>query len=44
LARFSSCYWVVKWAAAGFVDTELSVNMEPEVGHGKTEVYTRVQA
>jgi hypothetical protein len=32
------------WAAAGFVDTELSVNMEPEVGHGKTEVYTRVQA
>jgi hypothetical protein len=33
-----------KWAAAGFVDTELGVNMEPEVGHGTTEVYARVQA
>ena len=32
------------WAAAGFVDTELCVNMEPEVGHGTTEVYARVQA
>jgi hypothetical protein len=32
------------WAAAGFVDTELGVNMEPEVGHGTTEVYARVQA
>ena len=34
----------IDWAAAGFVDTELGVNMEPEVGHGTTEVYTRVQA
>ncbi len=33
-----------RWAAAGFVDTELGVNMEPEVSHGKTEVYARVQA
>jgi DNA methylase/MerR HTH family regulatory protein len=33
-----------KWAAAGFEDTELGVNMEPEVGHGTTEVYARVQA
>jgi hypothetical protein len=32
------------WAAAGFEDTELGVNMEPEVGHGTTEVYARVQA
>ncbi|MHB1207308.1 MAG: hypothetical protein ACYCZX_17190 [Rhodospirillaceae bacterium] len=32
------------WPAAGFKDTELGVNMEPEVDHGKTEVYAGVQA
>jgi hypothetical protein len=34
----------VDWAAAGSEDTELGVLMEPEVGHGTTEVYRRVQA
>ena len=32
------------WPAPGFEDTELGVFMEPEVSHGKTKVYTRVQA
>jgi hypothetical protein len=32
------------WAAAGFKDTELGVNMEPEVGYGTSKVYARVQA
>jgi hypothetical protein len=32
------------WPAPGSEDTELGVLMEPEVGHGETEVYTRVQA
>ena len=32
------------WPAPGSADTELGVLMEPEVCHGKTEVYTRVQA
>jgi hypothetical protein len=32
------------WPAPGSEDTELGVLMEPEVGHGKTEVYPRVQA
>ena len=32
------------WPAAGSEDTELSVNMEPEVDHGTTEGYARVQA
>jgi hypothetical protein len=32
------------WPAPGSVDTELGVLMEPEVCHGETEVYTRVQA
>jgi hypothetical protein len=31
------------WPAPGFEDTELSVLMEPEVGHGETEVYPRVR-
>jgi hypothetical protein len=32
-------------AAAQFAkDTELGVKMEPEVGHGATEIYPRVQA
>ena len=35
---------VAIWAAAGFEDTELDVNMEPEEGHGATEVYAGVQA
>ena len=32
------------WAAAGFEDTELGVNIEPEVDHGTSEVYAGVQA
>src|SRR5262245_48334061 len=32
------------WPAPGSEDTELGVLMEPEVGHGETEVYSRVQA
>ncbi len=35
---------LVVWPAAGFKDTELSVNMEPEVDHGEKEVYAGVQA
>ena len=31
------------WAAAGFEDTELGVNMEPEVGHGNYSKYTARQ-
>jgi hypothetical protein len=30
------------WPAPGSEDTELGVLMEPEVSHGKAEVYTRV--
>ena len=33
-----------EWPAPGSEDTELGVFMEPEVSHGKTKVYTRVQA
>jgi hypothetical protein len=32
------------WPAAGSEDTELGVLMEPEVGHGETEVHAGVQA
>jgi hypothetical protein len=32
------------WPAPGSEDIELGVLMEPEVRHGETEVYTRVQA
>jgi catechol 2,3-dioxygenase-like lactoylglutathione lyase family enzyme len=32
------------WPAPGSEDTDLGVLMEPEVGHGETEVYARVQA
>jgi hypothetical protein len=32
------------WPAPGFEDAELGVFMEPEVSHGETEVYPRVQA
>ena len=35
---------LLTWAAAGSEDTELGVNMEPEVCHGTTDVYARVQA
>src|SRR5262249_46328335 len=31
------------WPAPGSEDTELGVLMEPEVGHGETKVYPRVQ-
>lgn len=33
-----------EWPAPGSEDTELGVLMELEVGHGETEVYSRVQA
>jgi hypothetical protein len=33
-----------KWPAPGSEDTELGVLMEPEVGHGETEIYAGVQA
>ncbi len=33
-----------KWPTPGSEDTELGVLMEPEVCHGATEVYARVQA
>jgi hypothetical protein len=36
--------WATWWPAPGSEDTELGVLMEPEVGHGETEVYPRVQA
>ena len=37
--------WDIRnWPAPGSADTELGVLMEPEVSHGETEVYTRVQA
>ena len=36
--------WIEIWPAAGSEDTELGVLLEPEVGHGEAEVYTRVQA
>ena len=32
------------WPAPGFEDTKLGVLMEPEVRHGTSKVYTRVQA
>jgi hypothetical protein len=35
---------IILWPAPGSADTELGVLMEPEVSHGKAEVYTRVQA
>src|SRR5262245_9886060 len=35
---------LARWPAPGSEDTELGVLMEPEVGHGETEVYSRVQA
>ena len=39
-------YWLDMddWPAPGSEDTELGVFMEPEVSHGETEVYSRVQA
>jgi hypothetical protein len=45
----NECYAVlgialVLWPAPGSADTELGVLMEPEVCHGATEVYARVQA
>jgi hypothetical protein len=35
---------LIVWPAPGSEDTELGVFMEPEVSHGETKVYTRVQA
>jgi len=39
-----SFYRLADWPAPGSEDTELGVFMELEVSHGKTTVYTRVQA
>jgi hypothetical protein len=43
LLRHSAEQSINLWPAPGSEDTELGVLMEPEVGHGETEVYTRVQ-
>ena len=45
-ARDQECLMreIARWPAPGSADTELGVLMEPEVSHGETEVYTRVQA
>jgi hypothetical protein len=43
-AQAASTCKVTDWPAPGSEDTELGVLMEPEVGHGETEVYARVQA
>jgi hypothetical protein len=41
----SSHHWPIEeWPAPGSEDTALGVLMEPEVGHGASEIYTRVQA
>jgi hypothetical protein len=40
----ASTVWPDLWPAPGSADTELGVFMGPEVSHGETEVYTRVQA
>jgi hypothetical protein len=42
--RHMRCRTASVWPAPGSEDTELGVLMEPEVGHGETEVYARVQA
>jgi hypothetical protein len=34
---------IMDWPAPGSEDTELGVLMEPEVGHGETEVHAGVQ-
>ena len=47
IGRMMITLWVDKdypWPAPGSEDTELGVLMEPEVGHGETEVYAGVQA
>jgi hypothetical protein len=41
---FVSPTYLGVWPAPGSEDTELGVLMEPEVDHGTSEVYTRVQA
>src|SRR6266851_10073751 len=44
LVRKSAERHVEVWPAPGSEDTQLGVLMEPEVDHGETEVYPRVQA
>ena len=44
MSRDGSMYGWTPWPAPGSEDTELGVLMEPEVGHGETEVYSGVQA
>jgi hypothetical protein len=44
---WTGCKWLIEvavWPAPGSEDTELGVFMGPEVSHGATKVYTRVQA
>ena len=43
IRRFPSRRDIDPWPAAGSADTELGVTMEPEVGHGETEVFAGVQ-
>jgi DNA polymerase (family 10) len=43
IAEIDLTHWGV-WPAPGFEDTELGVLMEPEVGHGETEVHAGIQA
>jgi hypothetical protein len=44
IQTFFLLFQLAVWPAPGSEDTELGVLMEPEVGHGETEVYPRVQA
>jgi hypothetical protein len=44
IARWTLRHLNNPWPAPGSEDTELGVFMEPEVSHGETEVYPRVQA
>jgi hypothetical protein len=44
LTKFHTRAVLGDWPAPGSADTELGVFMGPEVSHGETEVYTRVQA
>ena len=44
LDEVASTEAIAVWPAPGSEEAELGVLMEPEVGHGDAEVYTRVQA
>jgi hypothetical protein len=44
LAEVSRKMATKSWPAPGSEDTKFGVKLEPEVCHGETEVYARVQA